>query len=63
MPLLLSNQTAVWFPLATRKGLDTQVNGWLKKAHAFATVPSARKFRMTYAAYRTKCGCLSASMK
>jgi Xaa-Pro aminopeptidase len=31
MPLLLSNQAAVWFPFATHKGLETQVDGWLGK--------------------------------
>ncbi|MES2944073.1 MAG: aminopeptidase P N-terminal domain-containing protein [Pseudomonadota bacterium] len=29
MPSLLGNQPAVWFPFATHKGLDTQVDGWL----------------------------------
>ena len=29
MPALLSNQPAVWFPFATHKGLETQVDGWL----------------------------------
>ena len=34
MPLLLSNQAAVWFPFATHKGLETQVDGWLGKVRA-----------------------------
>ena len=34
MPLLLSNQPAVWFPFATHKGLETQVDGWLGKVRA-----------------------------
>ena len=34
MPLLLSNQPAVWFPFATHKGLETQVDGWLSKVRA-----------------------------
>jgi Xaa-Pro aminopeptidase len=29
MPMHLSNQQAVWFPFATHKGLETQVDGWL----------------------------------
>ena len=31
MPGLLANQNAVWFPFATHKGLETQVDGWLNK--------------------------------
>jgi Xaa-Pro aminopeptidase len=31
MPTLLANQKAVWFPFATHKGLETQVDGWLNK--------------------------------
>ncbi len=31
MPALLANQNAVWFPFATHKGLETQVDGWLNK--------------------------------
>ena len=31
MPGLLANQKAVWFPFATHKGLETQVDGWLSK--------------------------------
>ncbi len=31
MPALLANQNAVWFPFATHKGLETQVDGWLHK--------------------------------
>ncbi len=34
MPLLLSNQQAVWFPFATHAGLETQVDGWLGKVRA-----------------------------
>lgn len=34
MPMLLSNQNAVWFPFATHKGLETQVDGWLNKVRA-----------------------------
>ena len=34
MPLLLANQNAVWFPFATHKGLETQVDGWLNKVRA-----------------------------
>lgn len=34
MPGLLSNQSAVWFPFATHKGLETQVDGWLNKVRA-----------------------------
>ncbi|MDO8718540.1 MAG: aminopeptidase P N-terminal domain-containing protein [Polaromonas sp.] len=34
MPELLSNQNAVWFPFATHKGLETQVDGWLNKVRA-----------------------------
>jgi Xaa-Pro aminopeptidase len=34
MPLLLGNQAAVWFPFATHKGLETQVDGWLGKVRA-----------------------------
>ena len=34
MPLLLSNQQAVWFPFATHQGLETQVDGWLGKVRA-----------------------------
>ena len=33
-PELLANQTAVWFPCATRKGLETQVDGWLNQVRA-----------------------------
>ena len=29
MPELLANQGVVWFPFATHKGLETQVDGWL----------------------------------
>ena len=34
MPLLLANQNAVWFPFATHKGLQTQVDGWLNTVRA-----------------------------
>ena len=34
MPTLLANQNAVWFPFATHKGLETQVDGWLNKVRA-----------------------------
>jgi len=34
MPALLTNQAAVWFPFATHKGLETQVDGWLGKVRA-----------------------------
>ena len=34
MPLLLANQNAVWFPFATHKRLQTQVDGWLNKVRA-----------------------------
>ena len=36
MPDLLANQNAVWFPFATHKGLETQVDGWLNKVRARA---------------------------
>ena len=34
MPALLANQKALWFPFATHKGLETQVDGWLNKVRA-----------------------------
>ena len=34
MPGLLENQKAVWFPFATHKGLETQVDGWLNAVRA-----------------------------
>ncbi len=34
MPQLLANQRAVWFPFATHKGLETQVDGWLNQVRA-----------------------------
>ncbi|MEO6321807.1 MAG: aminopeptidase P N-terminal domain-containing protein [Polaromonas sp.] len=34
MPELLTNRNAVWFPFATHKGLETQVDGWLGKVRA-----------------------------
>ncbi len=36
MPALLANQNAVWFPFATHKGLETQVDGWLNKVRGLA---------------------------
>ncbi len=36
MPALLANQKAVWFPFATHKGLETQVDGWLNSVRARA---------------------------
>ena len=36
MPGLLANQKAVWFPFATHKGLETQVDGWLGSVRARA---------------------------
>ena len=41
MPALLTNQQAVWFPFATHKGLETQVDGWLAKVRAH---PLRRRF-------------------
>ena len=34
MPQLLANQKAVWFPFATHKGLESQVDGWLNRVRA-----------------------------
>jgi Xaa-Pro aminopeptidase len=34
MAQLLTNQSAVWFPFAAHKGLETQVDGWLNKVRA-----------------------------
>ncbi len=34
MPQLLANRKAVWFPFATHKGLETQVDGWLNQVRA-----------------------------
>ena len=34
MPQLLANQKAVWFPFATHKGLESQVDGWLNQVRA-----------------------------
>ena len=34
MPELLANQNAVWFPFATHKGMESQVDGWLGKVRA-----------------------------
>ena len=34
MPELLANQNALWFPFATHKGLESQVDGWLNKVRA-----------------------------
>lgn len=36
MPALLANKNAVWFPFATHKGLETQVDGWLNKVRGRA---------------------------
>ncbi len=34
LPKLLENKSAVYFPFATHKGLETQVDGWLSKVRA-----------------------------
>ena len=34
MPLLMASQNAVWFPFATHKELQTQVDGWLNTVRA-----------------------------
>lgn len=34
LPKLLENQHTVWYPFATHKGLETQVDGWLKSVRA-----------------------------
>jgi len=34
MPELLVNQNAVWFPFATHKGLESQLDGWLNQVRA-----------------------------
>ena len=34
LPKLLENRSAVWFPLATHPGLETQVDGWLQNVRA-----------------------------
>jgi len=34
MPGLLDGREAVWFPFATHKGLETQVDGWLNALRA-----------------------------
>ena len=34
IPALLVNQQAVWFPFATHKGLETQVDSWLNKVRS-----------------------------
>jgi Xaa-Pro aminopeptidase len=36
MPGLLANQKAVWFPFATHEGLETQIDGWLRKVRGLA---------------------------
>jgi Xaa-Pro aminopeptidase len=36
MPAVMANQPAVWFPFATHKGLETQVDGWLNAVRARA---------------------------
>lgn len=34
LPKLLENQHTVWYPFATHKGLETQVDGWLNSVRA-----------------------------
>jgi Xaa-Pro aminopeptidase len=34
MPKLLDNQSVVWYPFATHKGLETRVDGWLQSLRA-----------------------------
>ena len=34
MPKLMENQQSVWYPFATHKGLETQINGWLNSVRA-----------------------------
>ena len=34
LPKLLENQHTVWYPFATHKGLETQVDGWLNRVRA-----------------------------
>lgn len=34
MATLLENRTSVWFPFATHKGLESQIDGWLDKVRA-----------------------------
>ena len=34
LPRLLDGRDAVWYPFATHKGLETQVDGWLNKVRA-----------------------------
>ena len=34
LPKLLENQATVWYPFATHKGLETQVDGWLNAVRA-----------------------------
>ncbi|MEY4316384.1 MAG: hypothetical protein RI902_192 [Pseudomonadota bacterium] len=34
LPRLLENQHTVWYPFATHKGLETQVDGWLNSVRA-----------------------------
>jgi Xaa-Pro aminopeptidase len=36
LPKLLENQHTVWYPFATHKGLETQVDGWLNSVRARA---------------------------
>jgi Xaa-Pro aminopeptidase len=34
MPKLLENQNSVWYPFATHKGLESQIDGWLNSVRA-----------------------------
>ena len=34
LPKLLENKSTVWYPFATHKGLETQVDGWLQSVRA-----------------------------
>jgi Xaa-Pro aminopeptidase len=34
MPKLLENQQSVWYPFATHKGLESQIDGWLNSVRA-----------------------------
>ena len=36
MPKLLENQHSVWYPFATHKGLESQIDGWLNSVRARA---------------------------
>ena len=56
MPALLANQNAVWFPFATHKGLETQVDGWLNKVRGlYAVGRNARKASTICASCLMKC--------